>query len=258
MKPINDSDKDWERFGKSDPYFAVLTAPEFHGTLSPDAKEKFFRSGEDHVSRIFSIIRARLDPSFAPVHALDFGCGVGRLVLPLAAQCQEVTGVDVSESMLAEARRNCDSHRAKNVRLVRSDDELSALRGTFDFIHSYIVLQHIPVARGEKLIRNLARRLAPGGVGVFQVPYTSGRTRLPGKLVYWARLWIPGAKALLNLAKRRAVNAPVMQMNSYSVTRLLDSLKDEGCGEVHVRFSDHAGARGVLLFARKADVGVFE
>ena len=163
MPPINNSDKDWERFGKTDPYFAVLTAPEFHGRLSEPERAKFFASGETHIDTILSIIRERLDPSFAPARSLDFGCGVGRLVLPLARRSRDVTGVDVSPSMLAEARRNCDSAGAKNVTLVQGDDDLSAAGGPFDFVHTYIVLQHIPSERGEKLVRNLAAKLAQIG-----------------------------------------------------------------------------------------------
>jgi SAM-dependent methyltransferase len=257
MPLINNSDKDWERFGKTDPYFAVLTAPEFHGRLSDTEREKFFASGQTHIDTIFSIIRERLDPSFAPARALDFGCGVGRLLLPLARRCSEVTGVDVSPSMLAEARRNCDSAAAKNVTLVEGDDDLSAVDGQFDFVHTYIVLQHIPVERGEKLVRKLAAKLLPGGVGMFHVPYTGGRQRLTAKVLYWLRMKVPGAKWALNLARGRSMRAPVMQMNKYSLTRLLDILFSEGCSEMHVRFSDHNGARGVLIFARKADVPVF-
>ena len=160
MRPVNDSDRDWERFGESDPYFAVLTAPEFHGRLAAPEREKFFESGETHIDAVFSVIRDRLDGSFNPTRALDFGCGVGRLLLPLAARCKEVTGVDVSRSMLAEARRNCDAAGAPQVRLLLSDDNLTAVNGAFEFIHSYIVLQHIPVARGERIIRGLAQRFS--------------------------------------------------------------------------------------------------
>jgi SAM-dependent methyltransferase len=255
--PINNSDRDWELFGKSDPYYAVLTAPEFHGQLSDAARAKFFESGEEHIETMLSIIRERLDPAFAPRRSLDFGCGVGRLLIPLARRCDEVTGVDVSSSMLAEARRNCDAAGLDNVRLFQGDDELTAVSGSFDFVHTYIVLQHIPVARGEQLVRRLASLLAPGGVGMFHVPYSTGRESVLKRLLYWARVNAPGGKAALNLARGRSLTAPFMQMNAYSVSRLLDSLFDQGCREVHLRFSDHAGARGVLLFARKAPLAVF-
>ena len=255
--PLNDSDRDWEAFGKRDPYFAVLTAPEFHGALTGSARDKFFASGEEHIEMMFSIIQQSLDASFAPQTALDFGCGVGRLVIPLARRCAAVTGVDISRSMLAEARRNCEAAGLRNVSLVEGDDELSRVGGTFDFVHSYIVLQHIPVERGERLIARLASLIAPGGVGMFQVPYTTGRKTLADRALYWSRMHVPGARALLNLARRRSVDTPVMQMNAYSITNLLDILRDAGCREVHVRYSDHDGARGALLFARKSDASIF-
>ena len=255
--PLNNSDKDWELFGKTDPYYAVLTAPEYHGQLSDKTRERFFESGEQHMAKMFSIIREHLDPNFAPRSALDFGCGVGRLLLPLARRCDEVTGVDVSPSMLAEARRNCDATGAKGVKLVQGDDALSNVRGSFDFIHSYIVLQHIPAPRGEKIIQRLAALLAPNGVAMLHVTYDSGFASWRKRASYWARMNLPGAKALINLARGRRIETPTMQMNEYSVTRVLDILSRNGCREVYVRFSDHDGARGVLLFARKGEASVF-
>ncbi|HEY6089488.1 MAG TPA: class I SAM-dependent methyltransferase [Gemmatimonadaceae bacterium] len=254
----NDSDRDWERFGKTDPYFAVLTAPQYHGELSDSDRAEFFRSGETHVDQVLSIIRGRLDAGFAPARALDFGCGVGRLLIPLAARCREVTGVDVSPAMLAEARRNCDNAGASQVRLLPSDDELSAVKGEFDFVHSYIVLQHVPVRRGEQLVQELAKRLAPNGVGVFHVTYAQASNRPLSRVLYWARMRVPGAHWALNDARGRPAGAPLMQINRYSVTRLLDILRRNGCSEVYVRFSDHQGYLGVLLFARKTpDAGTF-
>ena len=205
---------------------------------------------------MFAISRDRLDVVFAPTRALDFGCGVGRLLIPLAARCPQVVGVDVSPSMLSEARRNCEAAGAKNVDLVRGDDDLSALHGSFDFVHTFIVLQHIPIVRGEVLIRKLTQRLRPGGVAMFHLTYASGMSKR-NRVFYWARLHIPGVHALLNIARRRAPTAPIMQMNTYSVTRVLDIICAEGCHEVHVRFSNHGGARGVLLFARKTDAPIF-
>ena len=247
----NDSDQDWERFARTDPYFAVLTEPKYHGKPSESDRAEFFRSGEAHVSEILSIIRSRLHPAFAPTRALEFGCGVGRLLIPLAARFPQVTGVDVSQAMLDEARRNCDAAGASHVRLVRSDDNLSAIKEKFDFVHSYIVLQHIPVRRGEGLVRELAKRLAPDGVGVFHVVYSHPPASPLRRLAYWARTKLPGAHWALNIARGRPARTPMMQSNRYSVTRLLDILSSTGCPEVYVRFTDHGGYRGVLLFARK-------
>jgi SAM-dependent methyltransferase len=246
----NDSDRDWDRFARTDPYFAVLTDPKYHGALSEADRAEFFRTGERHVSEMLSIIRSRLHPDFAPGSALDFGCGVGRLLIPLAARCRDVTGVDVSPAMLDEARRNCAAAGASQVRFIPGDDTLSAVRGKFDFVHTYIVLQHIPVARGERLVRELASRLAPDGVGAFHATYMQPTSPLR-RALYWARTRVPGAHWALNVARGRSPRTPLMQSNRYSVTRLLDILSEAGCPEVHVRFTNHDGYRGVLLFARK-------
>jgi SAM-dependent methyltransferase len=247
----NDSDQDWERLARTDPYFAVLTDPQYRGKPSEIERAEFFRTGEAHVAEVLSIIRSRLYPTFAPARALDFGCGVGRVLIPLAARCREVTGVDVSPAMLEEARRNCEAAGASQVRLVPSDDELSAIEGEFDFVHSYIVLQHIPVPRGERLVRELAERLAPDGIGVFHVVYMRAPASPIRRLVHWARTRVPGAHWALNVARGRPAGTPMMQSNPYSVTRLLDILSSAGCTEVHVRFTNHDGYRGVMLFARK-------
>jgi SAM-dependent methyltransferase len=253
----NDSDRDWELLGQTDPYFAVLTAPQYRGDLSAADRAEFFRSGEAHVAQVLSIIRSRLDPGFTPARALDFGCGVGRVLIPLVARCREVTGVDVSAAMLAEARRNCDAAGALHVKLLPSDDALSAVEGEFDLVHSFIVLQHVPVRRGEHIVRELAARLAHGGVGVFHITYARAVTPPIHRLLYWARTRVPGAHWALNLALGRPATAPLMQSNRYSITRLLDILWREGCAEAHVRFSDPQGNRGVLLFARKGPVDMF-
>jgi trans-aconitate methyltransferase len=215
---------------------------------------KFFETGEEHIETMLSIIRDRLDPDSRPGARTRLRVRRRSSAHPAGDEMQEVTGVDVSSSMLTEARRNCDAAGASNVRLIQGADELTGVSGAFDFIHSYIVLQHIPVERGEGLVTRLASLLAPGGVAMIQVPYSTGRGTLGSRLLYWARMNAPGAKWALNLARGRTPTAPVMQMNAYSVTRLLDLLSNTGCREVHVRFSDHNGARGALLFARKSEV----
>lgn len=54
---------------------------------------------------------------------LEFGCGTGRLLVPLAEAGHRVTGVDVSPGMLARARARLAAHPslAERVRLVEGD-----------------------------------------------------------------------------------------------------------------------------------------
>src|SRR5439155_26959807 len=64
---------------------------------------------------------------------LEIGCGVGRLLRPLAARVARVVGVDLSEEMLRRARDYCAG--LPNVELHVTDGRLDFLAdGEFDFV----------------------------------------------------------------------------------------------------------------------------
>ena len=231
---MGNTDQSWEKLGEIDPYFSVLAHPRFRAAATGgETRREFFTSGEEHVERLFAIIRENLDPKFAPRRALDFGCGVGRVAIPLARRVEQVVAVDVSDSMLNEANKNCEEAGVRNVTLLKSDDGLGNLSGAFDFIHSFIVFQHIPSRRGETILREMLRRLADNGVGALHFTYAS---RVPG----WVRLLhglceiVPSAYSLVNLAKGRPFRYPFVEMNSYNVNRLILHLHEHGCHRVHL------------------------
>ncbi len=247
----NDPDQDWERFGRDDPYFGVYAADRFRAErLTPEARAEFFASGEAHVEAVWQAVRAHLDPAFAPSSALDFGCGVGRLLIPLAARVERVTGVDVSESMLREAERNCAERGLAAVRLIHGDDALSRIEGSFDLVHSFIVLQHIPPARGEALFAALVDRVAAGGVGVLHVTFAN-ELGVRERCVRWARAALPIVNRLWNIRHGMPADTPWMQMNRYDLNRLMQILQDADAHDGHVRFTNHFGHRGVVLLFRK-------
>ncbi|QNP43541.1 class I SAM-dependent methyltransferase [Sphingomonas daechungensis] len=74
-----------------------------------------------------------------------------------------MTGLDVSPSMLAEAKANAERLDVANVEFELADDRLSNAAGQFDFVNSYITLQHIPVRRGLSILARLVERVRPGG-----------------------------------------------------------------------------------------------
>ncbi|MEO6394113.1 MAG: methyltransferase domain-containing protein, partial [Pyrinomonadaceae bacterium] len=134
MLPKN-SDQNWETYGKDNPYFGVLSDEKFmRAQLDEQAIDEFFATGETHIAEVMATIDHHLAADFSPKRCLDFGCGVGRLVFPLAQRFGFVTGVDISPSMLAEARKNADGLGLTNVELLPSDDTLSQVTGPFDLI----------------------------------------------------------------------------------------------------------------------------
>ena len=248
---IRGSDAAWNRYGEIDPYFGVVSHERFRReNLDDTAVAEFFRSGQAHVDWLARTIRDSVGAAFAPRRTLDFGCGVGRLLIPLARISHQVVGVDISEGMLQEARRNCASQGVVNAEVVRSDDRLSNVDGTFDFVHSWIVFQHVPPPRGMVLLREIVGRLERGGIGALHFTYGSTAPRAQ-RARAWLRSRVPGVNALVNLARGRSPSYPVMQMNAYDLNRIAALLQGAGCDRVHAHLTDHGGHLGAILVFQK-------
>ncbi len=250
--PAVNSDNAWEQIGRDDPYYGVITDPRYtRQQLTPDRLDEFLASGQRHVDLVLRTIRDHLDPAFAPDTAVDFGCGVGRLLIPLAGQCRSVVGVDVSEAMLREARQNCRIRSLDGVELVKGDDSLSGLTGKFDLILSHIVFQHIPSRRGEGLLDRLLAHLKTGGVAVVHLLYARDLP-VTSRIAYRLRRSVPFAQGVLNVVTGRPWAEPLMQMNCYDLARVFRIIHDHQCNNVFALSTNHDGAQGLVLFCQKA------
>jgi 2-polyprenyl-3-methyl-5-hydroxy-6-metoxy-1,4-benzoquinol methylase len=245
------TDQDWEKLGELDPYYAVVTSTEFHREgLSEERKAAFFALGRAYVETIFERIDRHIAPGFAPRRALDFGCGVGRITLPLARKIETVIGADVAGSMLAEAQKNAAEQDVVNVAWVLSDDTLSQVHGTFDLVHSFIVFQHIPPAKGMRILHGLLERVEPEGVAVIHVTYGKRGNPLR-KGITWARKQIPFVHNLLNLVQRKPLRYPAIQMHAYDLNAVSRLFQESGFLSTHLEWTDHKGNLGVILFAQR-------
>lgn len=94
---------------------------------------------------------------------LDLGCGTGRHALKLAAAGGNVTAVDFSEGMLAEARRKAGPD---SVRFLQHDLHLPLpfADGEFDLLVNGLVLEHLQELDG--LFVEMRRVLKCGGRAV--------------------------------------------------------------------------------------------
>jgi len=266
------TDSEWEKWGQKDPYFGVKTEPKFRNDkLDEKSREDFFEMGKNEIDQVFNLCKKYIDPDFSPNNVLEFGCGVGRLLIPLAQKAERVTGLDVSDSMLSEAKKNCRDFNIDNITLLKSDDKLSKLEGTFDFIHSFIVFQHLEVKRGTKLISQLIDYLEEGGVGCIHVTYSHPLykhnngvklkkldlkilkqkivhdTKAIARKIYWH------IKVRLNKKEKLPAyfNDPEMQMNFYNINELFFIIQSAGIRNMHIEFTDH-GYWGVQIFFQKS------
>ena len=259
------TDNDWELWGARDPYFGVLTHERFRkDNLTDGRRQEFLETGRLHAEYVLGLVHQHVLAGFHPRRILDFGCGVGRVLIPFARMAEEAVGVDVSASMRSEAARNCREAGVDNVQLVPSDDGLSALQGQFDLVHSCIVLQHIELARGRTLFSRLVDRIRPGGVGALHV--TFGWNAFPDRFGQPPppaappprsplRSWLSELRGRLVSAPplpatQPANQDPEMQMNFYNLSELMFVLREAGTERVHVELTDHGGAYGAFMLFR--------
>jgi SAM-dependent methyltransferase len=223
------TDKAWRKWGIDDPYFGVLADDRFAIARIDDSRDAFFATGRGFVIWLL----AQSERHYGPVprrRALDHGCGVGRLTLPLAKAFDEVVALDVAPAMLAEAQANASRAGASNISFAAADDRLSQADGQFDFVNSHLVLQHVPVRRGMVLLDSLVDRVAPGGL--FHISLSMRTDRGPPRWLYWASANIPGVKVWQNICAGRTWNAPAMQMNDYPLGSIVARLAARSIGDL--------------------------
>lgn len=250
---VDNPDRSWEQYGKSDPYFGVLADNKFRrANLSTDTKETFFNSGEEYVAELEHIFDRYVGP-MPTGRALDFGCGVGRLVIPFARRFSSVTGVDVSPSMIREAEQNCAERGVDNARFILSGgDDLPNVSGSFDLVNTIIVLQHIQPERGYRVIGRLLDIVAGGGAIALHVNLTrrGSLLRKTGNLI--RRQFLP-AHYLLNVIGGRQWNEPLMRMAVYDLNRIMLMLFERGFHHVSAIPFHEEPHPGVLLTGIKGD-----
>lgn len=243
-----DTDNSWKSFGEVDPYFGVLTCDEYRSDrLSDGAREKFFQSGEDHAKKVLSVLR-EINPDFSPRRSLDFGCGVGRVTLPLAHESNIVVGVDVSPGMLSEAQRNAVASGVDNITFTHT------VTGSFNLVHSVLVFQHIPPRRGARILAELASRLDTGGMIILQVPYHRDAP-LWQKLATAVKRTAPVINGALNLVEGRRFSYPTMTMFCYDFATILAILRGAGIGNLRIDLDTPVqGYAGAMLYGEKHTV----
>ena len=132
----------WEQFAQSNPYRYILTTPKL-----VDPRE-FWKTGERTIATEILPFLRRYN---VRMHlGLELGCGIGRLVIPLASYFQRVVGADVSPSMIQRATSFAQNNGINNVSfcaITGPEDFLhqcGELSKSCDFIYSILVFQHIP------------------------------------------------------------------------------------------------------------------
>ncbi len=111
--------------------------------------------------------------------AIEFAIGTGRVALPLSARGIEVTGIDISEDMIAELRRKPG---AASVTTIVGDFATTTVPGEFSLVYLvYNTVSNLLEQRETvQCFRNAAHHLAPGGRFVIELAIPNLRSFPPG------------------------------------------------------------------------------
>ncbi|MGH9704781.1 MAG: class I SAM-dependent methyltransferase [Candidatus Acidiferrales bacterium] len=155
-----DMKADWnERAKKNSLYYIACD--------DADDESVFRASGQRDVQ----VVLQGVDP-LLPAHdkVLEIGCGIGRLLEPMAEHFQAVSGVDISGEMVRQGRARLAHHPKIDFSEIDGTGSLPFGAATFDFVYSFITFHHIPDKEiVRRYIHESNRVLRPGGIFRFHL-----------------------------------------------------------------------------------------
>ncbi|MHC4217790.1 MAG: class I SAM-dependent methyltransferase [Planctomycetota bacterium] len=172
----------WEAFAREDAELYILGRSVPAG--DEEARARFFQSGRETATWMLDQVAGELPGRDL---AIEIGCGVGRVLIPMAGCFSRVIGVDAAPTMLKKLQANCAHFGIHNAepRLV---DEAWNGDGEADLVYSWLVFQHLEdPALVDSSVRRLADALRSGGAALLQFD-----TR-PPSAVYRLRNALPDA-----------------------------------------------------------------
>ena len=228
----------WDRRAREDAFYFVDNRLRY-GRADP---ERLWAAGEADLRTLLGLVGVAIRPSDSIV---EIGCGVGRLTRALAARAGEVTAVDLSERMLARARR--ENPHLHNVEWLLGDGSTLAgiADGSADACVSHVVFQHIPdPAITLGYVREMGRVLRSGGWSAFQFsndPSVHRPPSLHGRLR-------AGVSSLLGRGPR-GQGAPAWRGSAVELADLEDAAEDGG---MRLERVTGAGSQFCVVLARRA------
>lgn len=112
--------------------------------------------------------------------ALEFALGTGRVAIPLHQRGVPVTGIELSEAMVAEFRAKPDAAR---IQVVVGDMTSTVVPGPFSLVYLvYNTISNVLTQAAQvEVFRNAARHLNPGGRFVIELWVPDLRRLPPGR-----------------------------------------------------------------------------
>jgi ubiquinone/menaquinone biosynthesis C-methylase UbiE len=142
--------------------------PRFHDVMSEDSGQSVLSSLESHILPLIPDLLTHLQ---AGLHALDLGCGRGRVIIRLAELFpnSRFTGIDFSEDAIRNASAEASNRKLSNVEFViadLSDFDQKAPPESFDLITTFDAVHD--QGKPFHLLKGIHRALGKDGVYLMQ------------------------------------------------------------------------------------------
>src|SRR4051812_12497898 len=161
------SNVEWKKWGEIDPLFGVSSwEGKGKGDSQPWTDDEFYEMGRSD----WSDFRKHWDQfGVEPGVCLEIGCGAGRITRQLATYFRSVKALDVSEGMIAYARKNVHSPNVEY--LLGNGVELPLPDRSIDAVFSTHVFQHFEaLADASRYLGEIRRVMTPGGTLMIHLP----------------------------------------------------------------------------------------
>lgn len=131
-------------------------------------QDKDYSSECDFIEEIFRKFASRKIRTI-----LDLGCGTGNHAIPLACRGYQVTGVDLAEDMLQQARSKAHSLPEEKITFLREDLRRFSIPQKFDAVLMMFAVLCYQTTNEDVLtaLNSVSRHLNPGGLFICDVWY---------------------------------------------------------------------------------------
>lgn len=157
----------WTELGRNDPHWSVLSYDDYRQSQVGKNLQKFEQSGRLEVKSLEGLLK-QLAPDLQIQRAVEYGCGVGRVSIPLSKIAGELHCYDISLKHLELAKARAEHEGVNNISFHHVTDPDLQLEDKLDLFYSVIVLQHNPPPLISHILNHALEQLRSGGVAVFQ------------------------------------------------------------------------------------------
>jgi cyclopropane fatty-acyl-phospholipid synthase-like methyltransferase len=170
----------WDDLARENAEYYICPSETDYST--PEGRRHFFAEGQLQVDRLLEDIGQDIR---SHRRALEIGCGVGRLAIPMSQHFDRLSAVDVAPRMLKALAKNCSELGINSIDHYLPHEPWEN-DSPFDLVYSCLVFQHI---ESWDVISDYVHRIAKC-LDVHGVCYLHFDTRHPD-VAYWARGLLP-------------------------------------------------------------------